>query len=82
LLRNLVAHAGLPTKFSRHGYAHETKSCYLNWNELQQLPAWQLPAHKASLMRQKDVFVARCLCTGGKRRAQKSPARAEQGFLV
>jgi hypothetical protein len=56
-----VAHAGLPTKFSRHGYAHEAKKCYLTWDELQQPHAWQPPAPKASLMRQKDVFVARCL---------------------
>jgi len=62
MLRNLVAHAGLPTKFIKNGYAHEAKKCYLTWEELQQLHAWQPPAHKASLMRQKDVFVARCLC--------------------
>ena len=62
MLRNLVAHAGLPTKFIKNGYAHEAKKCYLTWEELQQLHAWQPPASKASLMRQKDVFVARCLC--------------------
>jgi len=62
MLRNLMAHAGLPTKFIKNGYAHEAKKCYLTWEELQQLHAWQPPAHKASLMRQKDVFVARCLC--------------------
>jgi integrase len=62
MLRNLVAHAGLPTKFIKNGYAHEAKKCYLTWEELQQVHAWQPPAHKASLMRQKDVFVARCLC--------------------
>jgi site-specific recombinase XerD len=62
MLRNLVAHAGLPTKFIKNGYAHKAKKCYLTWEELQQLHAWQPPAHKASLMRQKDVFVARCLC--------------------
>jgi len=62
MLRNLVAHAGLPTKFIKNGYAHEAKKCYLTWEELQQLHAWQPPAHKASLMRQKDVLVARCLC--------------------
>ena len=62
MLRNLVAHAGLPTKFIKNGYAHEAKKCYLTWEELQQVHAWQPPAHKASLIRQKDVFVARCLC--------------------
>jgi hypothetical protein len=29
MLRNLVAHAGLPTKFIKNGYAHEAKKCYL-----------------------------------------------------
>jgi integrase len=62
MLRNLVAHAGLPTKFIKNGYAHEAKKCYLTWEEVQQLHAWQPPVQKASLMRQKDVFVARCLC--------------------
>jgi integrase len=62
MLRNLVAHAGLPTKFIKNGYAHEAKKCYLTWEEVQQVHAWQPPAHKVSLVRQKDVFVARCLC--------------------
>ena len=62
MLRNLLAHAGLPTKFIKNGYAHETKKCYLTWEEVQRLPAWQPPASQVSLMRQKDVFVARCLC--------------------
>lgn len=35
MLRNLVAHAGLPTKFIKNGYAHEAKKCYLTWEELQ-----------------------------------------------
>ena len=29
MLRNLVAHAGLPTKFIKNGFAHEAKKCYL-----------------------------------------------------
>ncbi|MGI4871670.1 MAG: tyrosine-type recombinase/integrase [Janthinobacterium lividum] len=62
MLRNLIAHAGLPTKFIKNGYAHEAKKCYLTWEELQQLHAWQPLAHKAALARQKDVFIARCLC--------------------
>lgn len=62
MLRNLVAHAGLPTKFIKNGFAHEAKKCYLTWEEVQQLHAWEPPASKVSLMRQKDVFVARCLC--------------------
>ena len=62
MLRNLVAHAGLPTKFIKNGYAHEAKKCYLTWEEVQRLHAWQPPASQASLLRQKDVFVARCLC--------------------
>lgn len=39
MLRNLVAHAGLPTKFIKNGYAHEAKKCYLTWEELQQVHA-------------------------------------------
>lgn len=39
MLRNLVAHAGLPTKFIKNGYAHEAKKCYLTWEELQQVDA-------------------------------------------
>jgi integrase len=62
MLRNLVAHSGLPTKFIKNGYAHEAKKCYLTWEEVQRLHAWQPPATQASLLRQKDVFVARCLC--------------------
>ena len=62
MLRNLVAHAGLPTKHIKNGFAHEAKKCYLTWEELQQLHAWQPGPTQASLARQKDVFVARCLC--------------------
>lgn len=29
MLRNLVAHAGLPTKFIKNGFAHEAKKRYL-----------------------------------------------------
>ena len=61
LLRNLVAHAGLPTRHIKNGFAHEAKPCYLTWEELL-LHAWQPGPTQASLARQKDVFVARRLC--------------------
>lgn len=62
MLCNLVAYAGLPTKFIKNGFAHEAKKCYLTWEEVQQHHAWQAPALQPALLRQKDVFVARCLC--------------------
>ena len=31
MLRNLGAHAGLPTRFIKNGYAHKAKKCYLTW---------------------------------------------------
>ena len=39
MLRDLVAHAGLPAKLIKNGYAHEAKKCYLTWEELQQVHA-------------------------------------------
>jgi hypothetical protein len=51
-----------PTKFIKNGYAHEAKKCYLTWEEVQRLHAWQPLATQASLARQKDMFVAHCLC--------------------
>jgi|GEM_PF-1520526 len=61
-LRALLQQAGLPTKWLKNKWKHPVPKCYLTFEELEQLTAWEPPANKPSWARQRDVFVARCLC--------------------
>jgi integrase len=61
-LRALLQQAGLNTKWLKNKWKHKAEKCFLTLEELERLVAWQPPATKPSLGRQKDVFVARCLC--------------------
>ena len=60
-LRVLLQVAGLPSKFIKNKFKHDSEKCYLTWEELHQLHAWQPPAGRTLLQKQKDVFIVRCL---------------------
>lgn len=60
-LRVLLQVAGLPSKFIKNKFKHDSEKCYLTWEELMQLHAWEPPVSRTYLQKQKDVFIVRCL---------------------
>ncbi|MBO2009211.1 tyrosine-type recombinase/integrase [Hymenobacter negativus] len=61
-LRSVLQQAGLNTRWLKNKWKHKAKKVYLTFEELEQLVAWEPPATRPGLARQRDVFVARCLC--------------------